>query len=43
MIKYGKKVIGTEKYISEFIRYQKLHFCTPVTHMGGTVWHMFVC
>ena len=32
-------MFGKEKYISEFIHYQKLHFCTPVPLNRGTVWH----
>ena len=34
MIKYLKKSFDTEKYISEFMCFQKLHFCMPVTLMG---------
>ena len=28
-----------EKFVSEFISYQKLHFHTPVIHKGGIIWH----
>ena len=36
-------MFGKEKYISEFIYSQKLHFCTPVILMGGIVWCKIVC
>ena len=38
-IKDVKNFFGKEKYISEFIRYQKLCFHTPVIHKGGIIWH----
>ena len=41
-IKYVRKFFGQEKYISEFTCYQKLHFCTPVTHKGGIIWCMII-
>ena len=38
-IKYVENFFGKQKYISEFICYQKLHFCTLG---GGIIWHMIV-
>ena len=42
-IKYVKKnFFGKEKYISEFTRYQKLHFHTPVSSQGGIIWRTII-
>ena len=49
-IKYVENFFGKEKYISEFICYQKLHFCTPggynlaydhtPNYTGGIIWRV---
>ena len=42
-IKYVSKLLWLEKnYISEYIHYQKLHFCTPVICKGGIIWCVIV-
>ena len=41
-IKYVRNLFGKEKYVSEFICYQKVHFCTPVILKGGIVWHTII-
>ena len=42
-IKDVKNFFGKEKYISEFICYQRLHFHTPVIHKGGIICHTIIC
>ena len=42
-IKDVKNFFGKEKYISEFIHYQKLRFRTPVIHKGSIIWHTIIC